>query len=81
MAKIEVQVETCHSCHDAGYCIVHWGAACKRQGGNRIPRMKTTKIKEMDKLEARKQQPNKPEKPKKKNRIGFEMIRTKAANW
>lgn len=81
MRDLEIQTDPCLSCHDSGYCILHWGAACKRQGGNRIPRMKTTKIEEMDKLEAKKQKSNKPEKPRKKNSPSFEPIRTKVANW
>lgn len=31
----------CFSCRDNEYCIVYWGLDCKRQGGSRIPRMKT----------------------------------------
>jgi hypothetical protein len=79
MAKIEFQIETCRACHDAAYCTVHWGPACKRQGGNRIPRMKTTNVTGLDKIE--KEQPNKVEKPRKRKNVMVEPIRTRAANW
>lgn len=42
MARTEARNENCTPCVHFGYCIVYWGANCKRQGGNRIPRMKPT---------------------------------------
>lgn len=32
----------CLSCVHYGYCLIYWGAECKRQGGKKIPRVKST---------------------------------------
>ncbi len=44
MIKTESRTENCTSCVHFGYCMVYWGAECKRQGGKRIPRMKPTPV-------------------------------------
>lgn len=35
------RTSTCNSCNHFHRCKVHWGSECKRQGGKRIPRMKS----------------------------------------
>lgn len=77
MARTDTQ--TCHTCIDHGYCIVHWGDACKRQGGKRIPRMKTAKTPE--KLGANKQRLSRSKILRNKDVVVFEPIRTKVTNW
>lgn len=44
MIKTESGTEYCTSCVHFGYCMVYWGVECKRQGGNRTPRMKPTPV-------------------------------------
>ncbi|MDD3364194.1 MAG: hypothetical protein PHZ03_04380 [Syntrophomonas sp.] len=70
MNKIESKTEMCLSCNHLGFCQVYWGAECKRQGGNRIPRMKPMLVEARQKVD----QPNKVIEM-------FEPIRTKVANW
>jgi len=75
--KIDIQDEMCSSCVHFGYCLVYWGVKCKRQGGNKIPRMKSS-------LElSNKNKPPKLKNNKLKNRSVkiYEPIRTKAATW
>lgn len=31
--------EKCCQCSHLGYCQIYWGPLCKRQGGNKIPRL------------------------------------------
>lgn len=33
--------EECGDCNHFGYCKIYWGTDCKRQGGPRIPRLKS----------------------------------------
>ena len=79
MEKIELQTETCLSCNNFRFCLVHWGAECKRQGGKKIPRTKAMPVKE--KKEEDKRESKKHEKPRNKTIEMVEPIRTKVANW
>ena len=76
MSKIEYLTKNCNSCSHFGYCVVDWGADCKRQGGKKIPRMKPRMV------QARKstKQPE-TEKPRNRTVAVFESIRTKVAYW
>ena len=69
MNKIESKAETCLSCGHYGYCLVYWGAECKRQGGNRIPRLKSMLVEAI--LKMAQKEFEKPEKAP--NRV-FEMV-------
>ena len=31
--------DKCFACNHLGYCQVYWGTECKRQGGNKTPRL------------------------------------------
>ncbi|PKM76492.1 MAG: hypothetical protein CVU90_12560 [Firmicutes bacterium HGW-Firmicutes-15] len=74
MTQSELRLEKCLSCPDLGYCMVRWGPECKRQGGTKIPRMKTTTA------ETRQEADKQP--VSKKTMISmFEPIRTRVANW
>jgi hypothetical protein len=72
-------IKNCLSCSHFGYCIIYWGADCKRQGGKRIPRMKSMPFEERQNVD--KQEWKKPDKPWKPTIEIFESIRTKVANW
>ena len=37
--------EKCIICNHHDFCLVYWGKECKRQGGQRIPRLKRTNAK------------------------------------
>ncbi len=79
MAEKEIEAETCLSCDHFGFCMVYWGAECKRQGGKKIPRMKSMSLagkRRLDKWDAKKQK-----EPKNLTVEMFEPIRTKIANW
>ncbi len=81
MDKMVMAIESCLACHDSKYCKVRWGTACKRQGGKRIPRMKTITVKKIYHIEAKKHKLNKLEERKTKDNGVFEPIRTKAVIW
>lgn len=57
MIKTESGTEYCTSCVHFGYCMVYWGVECKRQGGNRIPRMKPTPTFIIEKIARSRTQP------------------------
>lgn len=90
MRKIESQVsctQNCSSCVHFDYCLINWGTECKRQGGNKIPRMKSKAVNAKSKVNPKKS--NKSGRSEKsmnnnpRNKI-FKMvepIRTKVANW
>lgn len=66
-------------CNHVYRCSVHWGAECKRQGGKRIPRMKSVPNEFL-------QEPAEPRvetQQTKRNRIKevLNTVRTKAAGW
>jgi hypothetical protein len=77
MTQMELRMETCLSCADLGYCLVRWGPECKRQGGTKIPRMKSMAD---DKKRTVEKQVSKHINKKTKIDI-FEPIRTRVANW
>lgn len=91
MGQIDSYTKDCSSCCHFGFCVVYWNADCKRQGGSRIPRLKShaNKVKfRIDKMVS--EQPKRANEPpqrsmgktKPKQQINmFEPIRTKAANW
>lgn len=49
MIKTQVATEFCVSCGHYGYCMIYWGADCKRQGGKKTPRLKTRAAGEIQK--------------------------------
>jgi hypothetical protein len=77
MTQMELRMETCLSCADLGYCLVRWGPECKRQGGTKIPRMKSMAA---EKIHTTEKQVS-PPKTRKTNIEIFEPIRTRVANW
>ncbi len=79
MTKLAVCTETCLSCHDSRFCLVRWGTECKRQGGKKIPRMKSVPLHPARKVEKPIQK--KTEKPRPIIFNLFEPISTKATNW
>ncbi|MFA7076838.1 MAG: hypothetical protein WC147_00275 [Syntrophomonas sp.] len=48
MIKAQAATEKCLSCIHYGYCAIYWGADCKRQGGKKIPRMKSRPVGELE---------------------------------
>jgi len=76
MTQMEFRMKTCISCADLGYCLVRWGPECKRQGGTKIPRMKSMAANKI--LNVKNQVKHTPNKPAIEI---FEPIRTRAANW
>lgn len=71
--------EKCLACDHYGFCQVYWGIDCKRQGGYKIPRMKS-----LSKETGLKVAMTKVEQPKKQRDKKFQIlepIRTKVANW
>lgn len=52
MKKIEAGMEFCNSCVHFGYCMIYWGVECKRQGGNKTPKMKPARSRETVGVEA-----------------------------
>jgi len=87
MENIESPAETCMeyclSCAHFQFCLVYWGTDCKRQGGNKIPRMKSKRVEERRMADRQQSKKHKPMNTKPKNQIIkiSEPIRTKAANW
>ncbi len=71
--------EKCLDCTHLGYCQPYWGAACKRQGGDRLPRLKSVwaqlQPSENDMINVQPQQ-------LKKTKISlYQPIKTKHVNW
>jgi len=77
MRKMELRMGKCLSCHDLRFCVVRWGPECRRQGGKKIPRMKSGLANQKRNVETHlnKKAANRPMTER------FEPIRTKAANW
>ncbi|MEA4926106.1 MAG: hypothetical protein VB084_12455 [Syntrophomonadaceae bacterium] len=82
--------EKCLDCNHLGYCQPYWGIACKRQGGNRLPRLKSVYTKQdlPDKsvyttrdLSEKKQKTIQPDKMYKHKRSLSQPIKTKQVNW
>ncbi len=71
--------EKCLSCSHFAFCLIYWGANCKRQGGKKIPRLKSMPVQGREKMA--KQEWTKPKKSWNHTIEMFESIRTKVANW
>jgi len=57
MTKSNTDKKACLSCRHFKYCRVYWGVNCKRQGGTRIPRMKSlARVEKERQLEQQKSQ-------------------------
>jgi hypothetical protein len=90
MAKLESQASYCNSCCHFDFCQVNWGPGCKRQGGKKIPRLKSiaveakqtiSKTKMVSKNTEKPKKYEKPVKPERKIVEKFEPIRTKVVCW
>ncbi|MEA4925116.1 MAG: hypothetical protein VB084_07360 [Syntrophomonadaceae bacterium] len=68
----------CRTCMHFGYCKVYWGIHCKRQGGAKIPKLKTI-YEETRLMAAKPDERPKPQRSKKTEIL--DPIRTKAVNW
>ncbi len=84
MTKTESQKKShtgnCLFCIHGRFCLVNWGTDCKRQGGKKIPRLKSAFGKDkVDKQEVKKT--NISRKFIKQKKVFSEPIRTKTANW
>ncbi len=75
MTKTMVQTEKCPYCKHFDFCLIPWGAECKRQGGKKIPKMKSLS------LALRPKANKKSEKPNNKIINRHDSIRTKKVNW
>ncbi len=68
----------CLICNHYNYCQVYWGSECKRQSGNRTPRLKgkhfinNTSIQPKHKSDSKHKQPS-------LNK--YETIKTRRVNW
>ncbi len=75
MAKTKVRTEKCLCCRHFGFCLIPWGAECKRQGGRKTPRLKSLPFELWPKVK------KKQEKTDSKVVTMYESIRTKKTNW
>jgi tRNA(Arg) A34 adenosine deaminase TadA len=70
----------CSACTHFGYCKIYWGPECKRQGGDKIPLLKSAK----EKFNYETNQPvlAKPETESANRRFKqYEPIRTRVVYW
>lgn len=81
MDKIELLMDYCSTCHHFDFCLIHWGADCKRHGGKKIPRLRTTTAEERKKISQRQSAKKLPKHPVTQMSEIFEPIRTKAVHW
>lgn len=94
--KTKGHPEICRSCNHFEFCMVCWGRECKRQGGNRTPKLKSSTVpgKRADKsvvaFQRKQPQTNVPrekaDKPAFKPEfmkpfLGTEKISTKVVEW
>ncbi len=79
MDKPEEYSQFCRSCNHFGFCEVFWGPDCKRQGGTKTPRMKSSTLpsEKIDKAEVK----SYPKRTRHRNFLGTEMIRTRVVAW
>jgi len=70
----------CHVCPHFGFCQIYWGAECKRQGGNRIPRLKTSSVTTINAVSQNKTPMRRKIDPSYDLNL-FEQIKTKRVNW
>ncbi len=75
MAKTKSRTEQCLYCNHFGFCLIPWGTKCKRQGGKKIPCVKSMPFELRPKGKKKQQKPN--------NKIIkiSESIRTKKTIW
>lgn len=71
--------DKCQTCNHLGFCQTYWGEACKRQGGDRQPRLKSSQVKQS--LSEKKQKTVKPDKLHKSKRSMSQPITTRRVNW
>jgi hypothetical protein len=74
----------CGTCNHFGYCKIYWGPECKRQGGDRTPRLKSTKEKfnyETVETVRTKRKTGTEIKPDLERVSWAEPIRTRVVNW
>lgn len=89
MSILEARNSICLSCKQFSFCIMHWGADCKRQGGKKIPRMKSVphELRWQVDTPAQSNKCDRPEKPEKSAKASsqikqrFEKIKTKLMTW
>jgi len=74
------RITTCTPCDHFHRCKVHWGAECRKQGGRRIPRMKSYPQKMFDEAVPEIQIENRQEK-RSRLKEALNTVRTKVANW
>jgi hypothetical protein len=73
------RITTCTPCNHFHRCKVHWGSECRKQGGKRIPRMKSYPQEfhaELSEIQVEAKQ-------EKRNRIREELdtVRTRVVGW
>lgn len=81
MTQIKSRAETCYSCDNFKFCLVHWGPECKRQGGVKIPRIKSMPVARKHPLPVVKKQKVEKKVNLKPGVKRIEPIITKIANW
>lgn len=81
MNKIELSMGNCDLCSHFDFCLIHWGIECKRQGGNKIPRFKTSPAEERKRNSKKQTARQNPMQLKKQTSEITEPIRTKAVRW
>lgn len=82
--EAEYLIDNCKSCNHYGFCLTLWGTECKRQGGHRIPRLKTTSVRASKKRLGKKHLCEKTKLPngKAQQKINtFESIKTRKVSW
>jgi len=75
---------TCGACNHFGYCKIYWGPECKRQGGDRTPRLKSSKPNfkhENFETVIMKREIRTERKPEAERVSRNEPIRTRLVNW
>ena len=83
-SQVRTSTEGCSPCVHFDFCLVNWGTKCKRQGGTKIPRMKSRYTEETIIVDLRTlKKPDRPLNtfPRKKTVELVDPIRTKAFNW
>ena len=79
MTNMELRRENCDSCNHSMFCMIYWGKECRRQGGNRIPRMKSMMTPARRKADNKEQ--NRSVRPENQRTNTSEPIRTLVVNW
>lgn len=81
MSKTDFKKDNnCQVCHHFGFCQMYWGIECKRQGGNRIPRLKTSSVRAINDLSKNKKTMHRKIEPSYQMN-SFEQIKTRRVNW